>query len=66
MSEHDVWHQKGKTFMKIPRVENVRLWKPIFTTRHENKEKIKKCLEYPHSILERKENGPEILLGISH
>ena len=29
--------------------------KIVFTTRHESKEKMKKCLEYPHSILERNE-----------
>ena len=28
--------------------------KIVFTTRHEPKEKMKKCLEYPHSILERR------------
>ena len=33
--------------------ENVHLWKSISTNRHENLEKLKKCLEYPHSILER-------------
>ena len=34
-------------------MENVHLWKLIVTTRHEPKEKLKECLEYPHSILEQ-------------
>ena len=35
-------------------MENVHRWKPIVTTRYEPKEKMKKCLEYAHSILERR------------
>ena len=35
------------------RMENVLLWKPIVYCTARAKDKMKKCLEYPHSILER-------------
>ena len=41
-------------------MENVHLWKPIVTPRHEPKEKRKKCLEYPHTILERNLDNFEV------